>query len=350
MSDTRFSGKAVLEASYHLEDYNYEPRPLGPDDIELDIICCGICGSDLHQGSEGWLSSAFPMIPGHEIVGNVVQKGENVDRFEIGDRVGVGAQVFSCHTDDCIYCANHNHHLCRKRVFTYNDKYVDGHASQGGYATGVRVQNHFAFKIPDNLSSAEVAPLLCAGITTFRPLDFHNVRNLKVGVAGIGGLGHLGIKFAVALGNEVKGISRSKAKEEDVISWGGVGIVSSSDKQEMKAHRNYFDVILNTIDGADLNWQPYFELLKPFGKFLNVGLPDGKIHKLPTDVIVANELTYTGSLIGPPGQIEEMLQLASEHEITADVTEYPLANVNQAWQDFRDGKPRYRFVLRVRDE
>jgi len=348
MSVEKFEGWAVCEKGTPFKEWSYTPRPRGENDIDIKIICCGICASDVHQVNSGWGPSIYPIIPGHEIVGRVVAKGDSVTRFQVGDRVGVGAQCFSCLQKECEQCGQHEETYCPQKVWTYNSKYSDGNVTYGGYAKHVRLHEAFAFKIPDNLSSFSSAPLLCAGITVYDPLVRWNVKGKKLGILGVGGLGHLAIKFGVAFGNEVIGISRNPDKRDEVLALGAKDYLTLSDQQKIQEYTGTFDVILSTVDKV-ANWNVYLSLLKVGGVMLLVGIPDGPFD-MPCHQFVMHRKILSGTAIGPPSRIEEMLQFCSDNNIVADVQVYPIAEVNQAYEDFNQGKPRYRFVLQVSND
>jgi len=335
----------VLEKGKEFVKWNYKPRALGNNDVEIKIVCCGICASDIHQVDNGWGGTSFPIVPGHEIVGHVVAKGTGVTRFNIGDRVGVGAQCCSCLS--CDECDKHEESYCNDRVWTYNGNYTTGEKSYGGYAKSVRVHEEFAIMILEKFDSFQVAPLLCAGITTYDPLVRYNVRGKKLGVLGVGGLGHLGVKFGVALGNEVVGISRNPDKRDEVLALGAKDYISTKNEDQLKKYMGYFDFILCTIDtiGQD-EIQKYLGLLKTHGTINLVGVPDGTF-TMPVHQCVFKNKSITGTAIGSPSKIEEMLKFCSENNIVADVQVFPIEKVNEAYVAFREGKPRYRFVLQI---
>jgi uncharacterized zinc-type alcohol dehydrogenase-like protein len=234
-------------------------------------------------------------------------------------------------------------------VWTYNSKYADGAVSYGGYAQNVRVDERFAFAIPENLPSHSVAPLLCAGATVFSPLKHWKVgKGTKLGVLGIGGLGHLGVKFGAALGAEVTAISHSKNKGEDAKALGAHSFLCSSDNEAMKAAEGTLDVILSTVS-ANVDWSSYTSLLKPDGLLIMVGLPEEKL-TIPAFALIGHRISIAGSLIGSPKDIQEMLVLASEKNIVADTQVFPIEKVNEAIAAFREGKPKYRFVLEINQQ
>jgi len=344
----QFEAWAVVQKGKPFEPFTYTPRPLGVDDVDVKIECCGICASDVHQVDSGWFPSTYPIVPGHEIVGVVVSKGSNVKKFNIGDRVGIGPQILCCFNkqNDCEPCGTNQVHYCSRRVWTYNSRYPDGATTYGGYAKYVRGDSHFVVKIPDSLPSQATAPLLCAGITCYDPLITHNVRNKKVAILGVGGLGHLGLKFAVALGNEVVGISRQENKRDEVIALGASDYIASANREQLRSYFGYFDFVLSTINDPEAPWGDYLSLVKTGGTFHIVGIPNG-LFQLPVGQVFDWDKKITGSVIGSPDRIQEMLNLCAERRILSDVQVYPISQVNKAYEDFRAGKPRYRFVLQI---
>eukprot|EP01129_Flabellula_baltica_P016712 TRINITY_DN9046_c0_g1_i1.p1 TRINITY_DN9046_c0_g1~~TRINITY_DN9046_c0_g1_i1.p1 ORF type:complete len:362 (-),score=97.02 TRINITY_DN9046_c0_g1_i1:26-1081(-) len=351
MSEVKqLEGWAAMEkGSTHFEPYSYT-KTLGENDVEIRITYSGMCASDYHQVNGEWgPGGIFPMVPGHEIVGNVVSKGSAVTDLEIGDRVGVGAQVLSCMGDSCNSCSRELESYCPKIVFTYNSKYENGEVAYGGYAKGIVCHSHFAVKIPDALPTEKVPPLFCAGVTVFDPMDYFDVRNKKVAVIGIGGLGHLAVKFAVALGNEVVGVSRTDSKKEDCMSWGCSDYIPMNDPEQVEKYKGYFDAIVCTVNGVGADWDAYFSLIGYEGTFIVVGLPPGKF-EFNAHNITAKRVKFAGSMIGSPAAIVKMLDLAAEHNILPDVQVWPVDQLDEAWESFLAGKPRYRYVLHVQDE
>jgi len=345
MSEEQFESWAVVEINKPFQKWSYKPKQRGENDIDIKIICCGICASDIHQVTNGWGWTHYPIVPGHEIIGIVSAKGNKATKFNIGDRVGVGPQCLSCFT--CKECKRNDNSYCSKGVYTYNGKYESGEFTYGGYAKHIRVHEYFAVRIPDNLDSFAAAPLLCAGITTYDPLVRYNVRGKKLGILGVGGLGHMGIKFGVALGNEVIGISRNPDKRDEVLALGATDYIATRDEGQMKKYERYFEYILCTIDQIEPeDMKKYFNLLDYHGTFILVGVPDGP-YNMPVNQCVMMNKQIVGSLIGSPAKIEEMLQYCSENNIVSDVQVYPIEKVNEAYEDFKKGKPRYRFVLSI---
>jgi uncharacterized zinc-type alcohol dehydrogenase-like protein len=342
-----FKGYAAMQSGTHLQPWSYTPRPLGDNDVEIKVNYCGVCHSDLHQMTEGWGGSIFPMIPGHEVVGRVVAKGKDVKHIQIGQRVGVGPNCLSCFK--CPQCADGEESFCAKKTDTYNDRYPDGTPSRGGYAEKIRVHEKFAFEIPEGLSSAGAAPLLCAGITTWTPFRVHKIKKGdKVAILGIGGLGHLGVKWAKALGCHVTVLSTSDAKREWCSKQGVDDYVVIYNKEEMDKRFRTLDFILATSCGSDTKWKDFLDLLRVDGTLCLVGLPEEDI-KIPPFSIIPRK-NFTGSAVGGSSFIKDMFQFASEHKIESDVQVFPLEQVDEAIKGLKEGKPRFRYVLKVADE
>jgi len=349
VSEHSFEAWAAYLPKGAIKPFKYDPRALGPDDVEIKITHCGICASDLHQIDNGWKAgnSTYPIVPGHEIVGHVVAKGKSVTSLEINDRVGVGAQCLSCLDKySCQYCSKSLEQYCPTATFTYNSKYPDGSIAYGGYAKRVRVHSAFAFKIPDNLSSAEVAPLFCAGATVYEPLKrFEMGKGHKVGVIGIGGLGHLGIQFAAALGCEVTAISHSPAKKDLAMKLGAKHFICTP--EERTAAKASFDFLLQT-DNYTTDLTSYLAMLKKLGTMCMVGIAEESLHFVAERIVEG--ATLSGSQIASPSRIREMLQLASDKRIVSMVEEFDISRVNEALAGVRQGKPRFRYVLKIQDK
>ncbi|KAF9085034.1 hypothetical protein BGX27_003639, partial [Mortierella sp. AM989] len=326
-----------------LKEFSYHPRPLGPKDVEVEISHCGICGSDIHTITSGWGELKLgPCIPGHEIVGKVVAKGSE-SHHNIGDLVGVGAQVDSC--GECIECKKGFDQFCSSKAFTYNDTFKDGRGglTYGGYADRLRVNGEFAFKIPEQISAAEAAPLLCAGITTYSPLKHHGAGpGKKVGVIGIGGLGHLGIQWAHALGcDEVVAISTSDSKRDEATKLGATKFVNSKKPEDMKAAAHSMDIILCTSFATDTNWGEILSLVANHGKLVLLALPEKPL-SIPGNSLISRAVSIVGSLIGGKPDIAEMLQIAAEKNVRPWIEKMPMSDANAAVKHMMEGRPRYR--------
>lgn len=344
MSEEKFTGYASHGHGKPLEKWSYVPRPLGADDVEVAISHCGICHSDIHTLDSGWGPTTYPVIVGHEIVGKVTAVGPNVKKLKVGDRAAVGAQVWSC--QQCKDCHNGHEPHCPSMVFTYNAKYQDGQTAYGGYADRVRVDSSYTFKVPDGLDSAEAAPLLCAGVTVFAPIHRLGVKKgTRVGVVGIGGLGHYAIQFAAKLGAEVTAISSGDRKKDDAAKLGAHKYINFSDKAQVSAASRSLDVLLSTVSSAtDLD--SYISLLDTNGDFVLLGAPENPISFYPFSII-GKRIRFSGSLIGSPKEIELTLEFAVKHNIKSWIEIKPIDQVNEAIESVRQGKPRFRIVLQT---
>jgi uncharacterized zinc-type alcohol dehydrogenase-like protein len=325
---------AASEAGAALEPHQYAPDELGPHDVEIDITHCGICHSDLHLIDGDWGTSEYPLIPGHEIVGTIAERGTLATDHQVGDRVGVGWQCGSCH--HCEWCVRGEENLCAHIVDTCVGR-------PGGFASRIRVDGRFAFQIPDSLASEQAAPLFCGGATVYSPLQRYARPQSRVGIIGIGGLGHLAIRFANAFGCEVTAFSSTAAKEEEARALGAHNFVSSTDDAALKSVRGSFDLIVSTVNRS-LQWNRYLTALRPHGVLSFVGAL-GEPMTLPTGLLVAANRSVSGSLIGGRAAIREMLDFAALHDIGARVEVLPIAEVNTALDRLRKNDVRYRFVL-----
>lgn len=316
-----------------LAAFEYAPAELGPYDVELRITHCGICYSDVHLIDNDWGISSYPLVPGHEIVGTVAAKGSRL-RLEVGERVGVGWQRGACLT--CEQCLAGRDNDCPQAAPTC----VGAH---GGFADSIRLDGRFAFRIPEALPSEQAAPLLCAGVTTFAPLRYFDVRpSMRVGVIGIGGLGHLGLQWARAWGCEVTAFSSTPEKEEEARSFGAHRFIASRDPAAMKAAAGSLDFILNTAHG-DLDWAAYLGLLRPGGRLSFVGAPPSNL-SIHASALFGRR-SVSASLIGDRGTMGEMLEFAVRHGVRAKVEVAPMSAVNDAIARVKANQARYRVVL-----
>lgn len=335
---------AAMSANTPLEAYNFERRAIGPDDVQIDILFCGVCHSDLHQVKNEWGGSQYPMVPGHEIVGTVLSVGANVTKFKVGDLAGVGVMVDSCKT--CKTCAQDLEQYCEEGfVGTYNNKERNSDKiTMGGYSTKIVVDEYYTFKIAPTLPLAAVAPLLCAGITTYSPLVYAGVKKgMKVAVVGLGGLGHMGVKFAVSFGAEVTVISTSPSKEADAKKLGATHFLVSTDKEAMSKYSSYFDVVLDAIS-ANHDYTSYLNLLGIDGKLMVVGLPI-ESPKVQPFSLVTNRRSVIGSCIGGMKETQEMLDYCAEHNIVSEIEVIPMQKINEAYDRMLKGDVKYRFVI-----
>lgn len=325
-----------------------KPKPLGDHDIEVQIDACGVCGSDVHTVTGGWGDFEGPLCVGHEVVGKALRVGEHVKEIKKGDRVGVGAQVWACL--ECDLCKGKNENYCPKMVDTYNAQYPDGSQAHGGFASHIRAHEYFTFKIPDKLETESAAPLLCAGITTYSPLVRAGVGpGKRVGVLGIGGLGHLGIQWSKALGAETYAFTTSRDKVDDAKKLGAKdAIVTKDNKGWDEPWKFKFDFILNCSDATDkFDITPYMQLLKPQGEFHMVGMPDGPLQQLTAGTFAGNGAKLTGSHLGNNQEMNAMLKLAAEKDVRPWIETLPLteSGIKEAVERVNDNKVRYRFTL-----
>ena len=335
---------AAQNATTPLAPFSFERRKLGKGDVQIEILFCGVCHSDLHTVRSEWSSTTYPCVPGHEIVGRVVKVGKDVNKFKEGDTVGVG-----CMVDSCLACANCKENLeqfCEKgTIFTYNspDKHTGG-ITYGGYSESIVVSKEFVLKIPENLDLAATAPLLCAGITTYSPLRYHNVsKGQKVGVVGLGGLGHIGVKLAKALGAHVVVFTTSPSKVEDALRLGADEVVNSKNEDEMQKHLNSFHFILDTVSAKhDIN--AYLLLLRRDGNLTQVGVPPEPL-LLSVGSLIFGRRSLSGSLIGGIKETQEMLDFCGKHNVTADIELIPIQNINEAYDRLVKSDVKYRFVI-----
>ncbi|KAJ2023081.1 hypothetical protein GGI06_001556 [Coemansia sp. S85] len=338
-------GWAAMKPGVEVEPWSYTPRPLGENDVEIEIMYCGICGSDMHTMNNEWSGTAYPAIVGHEIVGKVATKGEKVAHLEEGDIVGVGAQVYSCLQDDCNACGRGLDPHCPKMVATYNSRYADGHQAHGGYANAVRVDANFAFKIPDNLNPIYAAPLMCAGVTVFAPMLRKGVKKGdRIGIVGIGGLGHLAIQYARALGAEVVAFSHSLYKREECMELGATTFVNVSNKEEVNAVRRSLNYLFITSNSDSSQYAEFISWMAFEGTIMLLAIPEGNMTFAPLDII-KTEVSITGSMIGGVKALKKALEFAAEHNIRPIIESYPMSKVNKALEHMKKGRARYRIVL-----
>ena len=327
---------AALAAKKPLEKFQYEPKEIGPWDVEVMITHCGICHSDVHLINDDWGMSTFPLVPGHEIVGIVSAVGPQVNHLEKGQRVGIGWQRSSCLT--CEFCLRGEENLCPEQQAICMGNY-------GGFAESIRTDSRFVFLIPENLESENVGPLLCGGITVYSPFRRYGVQPaMKIGVIGIGGLGHLALQYARVFGCEVTAFSTSPDKEAEAKMFGAHQLICSSDSAAMEKAVNSLDFILSTIY-ADLDCAKYIDILRPNGKLCMVGASANPI-TIPAFSLLVGQKTVCGSAIGGRSMIREMLELSARHGIKAKTEIMHMAEVNTAIDKVRNGKARYRMVLK----
>ena len=327
-----------------LEPLEIKRRAVGEDDVQIDITYCGVCHSDIHTVRNDWKNSKYPVVPGHEIIGRVVSVGSNVTNFKEGDLVGGGCMVDSCQT--CDSCKDDLEQFCEKgATFTYNseDKHLGGQ-TYGGYSTMVVVDKEFVLKVPENIDEKAAAPLLCAGITTWSPLRHWKVKKGdKVGVVGLGGLGHMGVKFANALGAQVVMITTSPSKADDAKNLGAHEVLISRNEEEMKEHKGSFDFILNTVPVAH-DMDPYINLLKRDATMVLVGAIE-PLEPFHGGGLIMGRKRIAGSIIGGIKETQEMLDFCGEHNIVSDIELIDMQNINKAYERVIDSDVKYRFVI-----
>ncbi|EHU2954330.1 NAD(P)-dependent alcohol dehydrogenase [Acinetobacter baumannii] len=335
----------AITATSPLEKLTIQRRAMGQHDIKIDIAYCGVCHSDIHQVRSEWEGTQYPCVPGHEIVGRVSEIGEHVSKFKIGDLVGVGCIVDSCR--HCTDCEEGLENYCDNMVGTYNFPTPDAPGyTMGGYSQDIVVDENFVLKIKHNEQQlAEVAPLLCAGITTYSPLRHWNAGpGKKVGIVGIGGLGHMGIKLAHAMGAYVVAFTTSESKKQEALFLGADEVVISKDANEMASHQRSFDLIVNTV-AASHNLDIYTQLLKRDGTLTLVGAPASP-HQSPNVMnLIMKRRSIAGSMIGSIAETQEMLDFCAEHNIVADIELIAAKEINTAYERMLKGDIKYRFVI-----
>ena len=338
-------GFAAQSATDALAPFRFERRDPRPDDVEIEILYCGVCHSDLHMARNDWGWSFYPVVPGHEIIGRVVGIGAEVTKFKVGEHVGIGCMVDSC--QHCAACEEGLEQYCEEgHTLTYGSKdRIDGMMTYGGYSEKIVATERFVVKVPDGLNLASAAPLLCAGITTWSPLRHWQVGpGSKVAIVGLGGLGHMGIKLAKALGAEVTLFTRSPGKEADARRLGADHIVLSTDAAQMKAAKNHFDLIIDTVPYQhDVN--PYLPTLSLNGTLVLVGLLGDLAPTLSTVPLILGRKAVAGSVIGGIAETQEMLDFCGQHGVTSDIELIRMQDINAAYERMLKSDVKYRFVI-----
>lgn len=341
---TNVAAYQAVASGAPLEKGTIERRDLRPDDIRIEIEFAGICHSDIHTVREEWGPIDFPLVPGHEIIGRVTEAGSEVQKFTVGERAGVGCLVDSCR--ECEWCLKGEENNCPKAVGTYRGKdRFTGEQTDGGYSTEIIVSEAFALHIPENLDPAATTPLLCAGITTYSPLRTWGVtEGSKVAVVGMGGLGHVAVKLAAAMGAEVTVISQTRSKEEDGRRFGATDwIARTEDPEALSKHKGEFDVIINTVS-AHVDVQEFMATLRPHGAMVLLGLPTETL-EVKAPLLVSGRKSLTGSNIGGIRETQEMLDFCGEHGVTAEIELINAEDLNDAYDRVVDSDVRYRFVI-----
>jgi len=338
---------AAYNAKDPLQPFEFTYRDVGPSDIKIDILYCGVCHSDIHSARNEWTSfveGIYPMVPGHEIIGKVSEIGEDVTRYQVGDTVGVGCMVDSC--QQCSDCAEGEEQFCAGSVMTYNSMNPKTQAvTYGGYAKAVTVDEKFVLRIPEGMDLAAAAPLLCAGITTYSPLKHWNIKAKdKVAVVGLGGLGHMAVKIAKGMQAEVTVFTTSESKRNEAHRLGADHVVISRDADAMAQQANQFDFVLSTI-AVSHDLDPYIGLLKRDKPIVFVGLPSEKHPSPDMTNFVFKRRILSGSLIGGIRETQEMLDFCAKHNITADIELINMQDINTAYERMLKNDVKYRFVI-----
>lgn len=345
--NTTSKGLAARDDSGKLVPWTFDRRPVGDDDVLIDVKFCGICHSDIHQMKGHWGPQQYPQVPGHEIAGVVIGVGKNVTKFKVGDKAGVGCMVNSCL--QCNSCKDGQEHYCDQQatVFTYGapEKSSPTGITQGGYTNRMVVRDHFAIKIPDHISLQHAAPLLCAGITTYSPLMREGMTaGKKVGVAGIGGLGHLAIKLAVSKGAEVTAFTTSKAKTQDILDWGAKQVVVVDDMSSLQPHFGTLDYLISTIP-YDYDVASYAMTLKPYKDLTQVGMPVAGKLSINNFMMIRNRANFNGSLIGGIPETQEIVNYCADQKLLPQIEVIPADKVQDAWEKVVNKEARYRYVI-----
>ncbi|TWG07601.1 NAD(P)-dependent alcohol dehydrogenase [Saccharopolyspora dendranthemae] len=336
---------AAMERGSRVTSIRIPRRDPGPADVRIDVAYAGVCHSDPLQIDGAWGAGIFPMVPGHESSGIVTEVGAEVTRFRVGDRVGIGNFVDSCR--ECDLCHKGLEHYCRKLIVTYNGHDKAGDPTYGGYSRSIVVDEKYLARIPEGLDLASAAPLMCAGITVYSPMRQHGVGpGTKLGVVGMGGLGHLAVKFAHALGAEVTVLSQGNSKKDDALAFGASDFRTTSDPSTFTDLAEHFDIIICTVSAA-LNFDQLLSLVRFGGTFVNLGAPDGPV-SLGMSSLIRSRISFTSSAIGSIAQTEEMLDYCVRHDITAEVETISAEGINHALDTLRHKSGsgvRYRYVI-----
>ncbi|XP_042490916.1 probable mannitol dehydrogenase [Macadamia integrifolia] len=339
-------GWAARDSSGLLSPFKFSRRTTGDEDVSFKVLYCGICHSDLHSAKNDWGFSTYPLLPGHEIVGMVTEVGSKVTKYKVGDKVGVGCMVGACHS--CDDCNNHLENYCPKMILTYNSTYFDGTKTYGGYSDFMVANERYIVRIPENMPLDAGAPLLCAGITVYSPMKYYGLCSpgLHLGVVGLGGLGHVAVKFGKAFGMKVTVISTSIGKKKEALEClGADAFLVSRDQDQMQAATGTMDGIIDTVS-ADHPLLPLMDLLKSHGKLVMVGAPERPL-QLPVFPLLMGRKMVAGSIIGGMKETQEMIDFAAKHNITADIELIPVDYLNTAMERLAKADVKYRFVLDI---
>ncbi|XP_059463381.1 probable mannitol dehydrogenase [Corylus avellana] len=339
-------GWAARDTSGVLSPFKFSRRATGEEDVTFKVLYCGVCHSDLHMTTNDWGMSIYPLVPGHEMVGEVIEVGSKVKKVKVGDSVGVGCVVGACHS--CENCTNDLEIYCPDMILTYSTVYHDGTITYGGYSDTMVANERYIIRFPENVPLDASAPLLCAGITVYSPLKYFGFAEVgkHIGVVGLGGLGHLAVKFAKAFGAKVTVISTSISKKEEALEHlGADSFLLSRDQEQVQAAKSTMDGILDTVS-ASHPILPLIELLKTNGKLVLLGAPEKPL-ELPVFPLLMGRKTVAGSATGGMKEIQEMVDFAAKHNITADTELIPMEYVNTAMERLAKGDVRYRFVIDI---
>jgi alcohol dehydrogenase (NADP+) len=343
---TKTPAYAAASPTDALAPFSIERRDPGPFDVALDILYCGVCHSDVHQTRDEWGGALFPMVPGHEIIGRITHVGDRVEKLRVGDIAGVGCMVDACRA--CDPCRRGLEQFCEKGcAFTYNGTEMDRETpTYGGYSSRIVVAERFTLKVPQGLDPAAAAPLLCAGITTYSPLrQWKCKKGDRVGVVGLGGLGHMAVKLAASMGAEVTVLSTSRAKEADALRLGAKAFEPTKEEATFDKLAGKLDLIINTIS-APHDYNAYLKLLRPEGTMVIVGVPP-EAQPVSAFSLIGGNRRLAGSLIGGVAETQEMLDYCGEHGIVSDIEVIPIQQINEAYERMLRGDVRYRFVIDI---
>jgi D-arabinose 1-dehydrogenase-like Zn-dependent alcohol dehydrogenase len=339
-------GWAARDSSGVLSPFKFSRRATGDEDVTFKVLYCGVCHSDLHMAKNDWAMSTYPLVPGHEMVGEVTEVGSKVKKVKVGDKVGVGYVIGACHS--CENCTNDLEVYCPEMILTYSTVYFDGTVTYGGYSDTMVANERYIIHFPENVPLDGSAPLLCAGITVYSPLKYFGLAEpgKHIGVVGLGGLGHLAVKFAKAFGAKVTVISTSIAKKDEALEHlGADSFLLSRDQEQVQAAKNTMDGILDTVS-ATHPILPLIDLLKTHGKLILLGAPEKPL-ELPVFPLLMGRKIVAGSSTGGMKEIQEMVDFAAKHKITADIEVIPMEYLNTAMERLAKGDVRYRFVIDV---
>lgn len=340
-------GYAAFDTSGKLAPWSFERRAVGDNDILIETKFASICHSDIHQMKGHWGVQKYPQVPGHEIAGIVAAVGKNVTRFKVGDRAGVGCMVNSTLSNPQLASLENVEQYNPATIFTYGAPEKDSPTgiSQGGYSTNIVVRDHFAVHLPENISFEEAAPLLCAGITTYSPLMKANIsKGMKVGVAGIGGLGHMAIKLAVAMGAEVYAFTTTAAKTNDILSFGAKEVIVVDGPEKMQAWQGMLDYMISTIP-YQYDVASYASVVKPYGTFTQVGMPEGFLITLSALGLAASRVNFNASMIGGMKETQEVVNYCADNKVLPTIQMIKAEQINEAWDNVFNKKARYRYVI-----